>query len=89
MSDPIRRAVRTFFQAFLGSLLTSGVLSAMSTDGVVDWNLLEKAGVSALAAGVIALFTFVMNALEDSGTIPSVLKATASSGAKPVTKDPK
>lgn len=88
MSDAVRRAIRTFVQAFTGSILTNGVLSAMATNGVVDWTLLEKAGVSALVAAVIALLTFLQNWAEDRGTIPSILKASASDGANPITNDP-
>lgn len=89
MSDALRRAVRTFVQAFLGSLLTSGILSSFETAGVVDWAALKKVAISAAAGAIIALLTFVQNALEDNGTIPAVLKATASSGANPVTRDPR
>ena len=84
MSDPIRRAARTFVQAFLGSLLTSGVLSGMATEGVVDLAVAEKAGVSAIAAGFIALLTFVMNWAEDAAYVPALLKAPASDGADPI-----
>lgn len=84
MPDPIRRALRTFVQAFLGSLLTSGVLSAAATDGVVDWSALKKAGIAAAAAAVIALFTLAQNLLEDTTRFPAVLKAVASSGENPV-----
>lgn len=88
MPDFVRRAIRSFVQAFLGSLTTSGILSASSTDGVVDWSTLEKTGVAALAAGVIALLTLVHNLLEDTTSFPAVLKAAASSGENPVTYDP-
>ena len=84
MSDAIRRAVRTFVQAFLGALLTSGVFSAIQEDAVVDWSALKKVGISAAAAGIIALLSFVQNALEDHTNMPALLKAEASSGVNPV-----
>lgn len=84
MSDAVRRAIRTFLQAFVGVLVSSGVLSAVGEAGVVDWSALKKVGLSALGAGVVALFTFIQNALEDEGSVPALLKAPASSGANPV-----
>ena len=84
MTDPVRRALRTFVQAFLGSVLTSGVLSAASETGVVDWSALKKAGIAALAGAVVALLTFAQNVLEDSTRFPAILKAPASEGENPV-----
>lgn len=71
--DSFRRAVRTFFQAFVGVLLSSGILSAMSETAIVDWSALKKVGISALVAGVVALITWVQNFLEDKAVIPVVL----------------
>jgi hypothetical protein len=88
LNDAVRRALRTFVQAFTGSILTSGVLGAVADGAAVDLSIFQKTGVSALAAGVIALLTYVQNALEDNGAIPAVLKAQASSGAEPATIDP-
>lgn len=84
MPDPVRRAIRTYIQAFLGSILTSGVMSSVSTDGVVDWSVLRKAGVAAAAAGIVALITFIQNVLEDTTSFPAVLKAPPSAGENPV-----
>lgn len=84
MSDAIRRAVRTFFQSFIGVLISSGILSAIGEAGVVDWSALKKVGVSALGAGIVAVLTFVQNWLEDDGAVPALLKAPASEGARPV-----
>ena len=73
MSDAVKRGLRTFVQAFLGAILTSGVLGAVVDTGTVDLSALQTVAVSAFAAGVIGLLSFVQNALEDSsGT--SVLK---------------
>lgn len=88
MSDALRRSIRTFVQAFAGSLLTSNALSVINTNGVVDWDVLEKVVISAVAAGVIAVLTFVVNFLEDNTRFPALLKAQASSGVNPVTVDP-
>lgn len=87
MSDALRRAIRTFVQSFFGAFIASGVLSAMQTTGIVDWAVLQKAAVSAGTAGIIALLTWVINVLEDSGAVPSLLKSPASSGANPVPDD--
>lgn len=89
MPDSIRRGIRTFFQAALGMVLVQGVaLAADANDGSLDASLWRRAGVTALVAGFIALATWIHNALEDHDVVPSVLKATASSGANPVTHDP-
>lgn len=74
MNDAWRRAVRTFIQAFLGSILTSGILSAVTETGVVDWATAKKVAVSALAASLIAAITFAQNALESADVIPKLLK---------------
>lgn len=84
MPDAARRALRTFVQAFLGSIITSGILSTTQEAGVVDWSALKKVAVSAAAAAVIALITFVQNFLEDTTTAPAFLKAPPSSGENPV-----
>lgn len=91
MPDSLRRAIRTFVQAFTGVLMYQGATIAVSAHNGeyapdVDW--LKRVLISALAAGVIALITFAHNWAEDAGAVPSVLKATASSGADPVTHDP-
>lgn len=84
MPDALRRAVRTFVQTLTGTIIASGILSATAETGVVDWSALKKVGVSAFAAGVVAVLTFAQNFLEDNTTVPALLKATASSGENPV-----
>lgn len=74
MPDAVKRAIRTFFQAFLGVLIASGVLSAASENGVVDWSAVKKVGFSALAAGVVAIVTYIQNKLEDAKVVPALLK---------------
>lgn len=84
MPDALRRAVRTFVQTLVGTLITSGVLSAAQETGVVDWSALKKVGVSALAAAIVAVLTWAQNALEDTTTVPALLKAPPSPGVNPV-----
>lgn len=91
MTDALRRAIRTFVQAFCGVVIAQSgaiLVNAQKGEYVLDIEWVKRIGISALVAGVIALFTFLMNWSEDKGVIPSVLKATASSGAEPVTRDP-
>lgn len=66
-----RSAIRVFCYTLLGSILSSGVLTAIQVDGVLDVSVLSKAGVSALVAGVTAVITFAYNYLEDSGVVAS------------------
>lgn len=75
--NPVQRALRGFVQTFIGVLLSSGVLSALGNNGTTDWSAIEKVLISALAAGVVSILTFVQNALEDNGTIPAIGKAVA------------
>lgn len=84
MTDPIRRAIRGWFQTFLGSIITSGVLSTFEAEGVVDWAVLKKALISAAVAGVVAVVTLIQNVLEDHTTMPALLKAPPSPGVNPV-----
>ena len=52
------RALRTFFQAFVGVILATWAGGSLVT--LVDISLLDKAA----AAGVIAVLSFLMNLLE-------------------------
>ena len=74
MSDPVRRAIRTWIQSFVGGFLSTGALSAVQVSGVVDWSILLKAVVSAIAASIISLLTLVMNLVEDHTRMPALLK---------------
>lgn len=92
MSDAIRRALRTFFQAFIGVILAQSApiaLSASKGEYILDIDWLMRISVSGVAAAVIAVLTFAQNWLEDNTKFPSMLKAQASSGQNPVTHDPK
>jgi hypothetical protein len=88
MSDALRRTIRTFVRTFVGVLLTSGVFSAVSTKGVVDWAVLQKVFISAIAAGVVGVLTYAHNWAEDNTAFPAILKSTPSAGLNPVTEDP-
>lgn len=91
MNDAVRRAIRTFVQAFTGVIVAQSgaiLLDAQKGEYVLDIEWIKRLAVSAAVAGVIALVSWLQNAMEDAGSIPSVLKASASSGANPVTHDP-
>lgn len=64
------------------------LLDAQKGEYVLDIEWIKRLAVSAAVAGVISLVSFLQNWSEDKGIVPSVLKATASSGADPVTRDP-
>lgn len=66
MKDAGIRALRTFVQAIIGAFLATSVLTSMASNSTIDADALQRAGISALAAGVIALLSFVQNALEDA-----------------------
>jgi len=91
MSDALRRGIRSFFQAFVGVVVIQlGAVAFDVSQGnwVPDVNWLKRVGIAASVAGAVALFSWLQNALEDNGAIPSIGKATASSGSNPVTHDP-
>jgi hypothetical protein len=96
MPDSLRRAIRTFVQAFVGTLavlaipaLTDLVRSISSAEPYeIDFRFWQGVVIAACASGVIALVSWLQNFLEDKGAVPSVLKATPSAGANPVTRDP-
>jgi hypothetical protein len=87
LSDAIRRGIRTFVQAFIGVILAQSgaiLLAAQKGEYVLDIEWWKRIAVSGAAAGVIALFSYIQNALEDRGTVPALLKAPPSPGANPV-----
>lgn len=103
LTDPQRRAIRTFVQTFIGLFLAKllGFLALLS-----DWAGCREAGgaadacafpdvsvlgyglITAGSAAVVALVTLALNWAEDNTAFPSLLKAPASSGTNPV-PDPK
>lgn len=64
--DPAIRALRTFIQALIGAFLATSVLQGIASDAAIDGDALTRAGISAVAAGVIALLSFIQNALEEA-----------------------
>lgn len=93
MNDALRRALRTFLQAFVGTLalllipfLSNLATSAGEVDGgIVDisTDALGNILIAATVAGVIALISWAQNELEDKTNMPAILKAPASSGQNP------
>lgn len=78
-SDPARRAIRTFLQAFavlfIGSLLTwLGDVQEWATcieecASFPDPGALAKGAIAAVTSAAIATFTYAQNALEERGTV--------------------
>lgn len=66
MPNYVVRAIRSFLWSFLGTILASGILSSVAADGIVDWSLVSKVLVSAVAAGITGVISFVVNLLEDT-----------------------
>jgi len=71
--DAVIRAARTFGQGFLGVLILTAVpilrdmVSAVVGGGeiTIDLNAWQNIALAALAGGLIALISFVQNAVED------------------------
>lgn len=77
VKDVIRRAARTFFQAFVGVVVlqTAAIaLDAAKGEYVLDIGWWQRLGVSAVVSGFIALCSFVQNWLEDKDAVPKLLK---------------
>ena len=82
MSDAFRRAVRTFFQGFVGVLaliaipILNDMVSAVGdgNDVVLDVNIWQSVLMAAVAGGVISLISYVQNELEDKTKVPAPLK---------------
>ncbi len=78
MRNAIIRAIRTFFQAFLGTFavlaipfLTNLITAAGDAEGYlrIDLTTLGNAAIAGVIAGVIALITFFQNLLEDNTAV--------------------
>jgi len=80
--DSIRRALRTFAQAFVGTLAVLAVPAlsdlvrqiSSSESYQIDFRFWQGVVIAACLSGVISLVTFVQNALEDKGAIKAVGK---------------
>jgi hypothetical protein len=72
-SDALRRAARTFFQGVIGVLVLLAIpvlnqlIQSVAGGGevTIDLDLWRSIGIAAVAGGVIALITFLQNALVD------------------------
>lgn len=82
MTDAIRRSLRTLAQALIA--LAAGVPTIAAA---FDLDAGTVARVGAVLAVATAVITAAVNALEDRGTIPALLKAPPSAGANPVPDD--
>lgn len=80
MSDAKRRGVRTILQMLLALLTGGGLYGVLKVFGLE----LDTDQYTILSGALLPVVTVVMNALEDKGTIPAVLKAPASDGVDPV-----
>lgn len=82
LPDSIRRAIRTFLQAFVGTLAVLAVPAlsdlvrqiSSSEPYQIDFRFWQGVVIAACVSGIIALVSWAQNALEDKGTIPSVGK---------------
>jgi len=83
LPDSVRRAIRTFIQSFLGTLLTGWIGLNVAAGDLPPVSVAKRLLIAATVAGVIALLTYVQNALEDHTGLPALLKAPASSGVNP------
>ncbi|MBA2578312.1 MAG: hypothetical protein H0V05_17015 [Euzebyaceae bacterium] len=88
MTDAVRRAIRTYLQAAIGTFLALLTTMNLAPGQVPDGGALKALALAALWSGVPALLSYVHNALEDHGNVPAILKAAASSGQQPLTHDP-
>lgn len=70
-SDKLRRALRTFLQAFLASLVALWLTGNFSTIDeatgatVPNWASLDTLVIAAGTAGLVALVSYLQNLLED------------------------
>jgi hypothetical protein len=90
LPDAVRRGLRTFVQAFTGTLLLllvgQGIPSLVASGKVPDLSLLLTLAEAAALAGVIALLAWAQNWAEDNPNVPlpALLKSPASAGTDPV-----
>lgn len=75
MPDSLRRALRTFLQAFLGVLVPMFTAVYVTPGVLPSWEVLQTILIAAGVAGVIALVSFIQNWLEDTRAIGVVLGA--------------
>ena len=67
LPDSVKRGLRSFFQAAVAMIvLQAGALMGDAEDGVIDANLWQRVGLTALVAGAIAFTSWLQNFLEDT-----------------------
>jgi hypothetical protein len=64
MRDVLVRAGRTAAQAFLGAIVTSGILLTAAS-GEISASAFQAVGISALFAAAAAIVSFLQNLLEE------------------------
>lgn len=64
--DALSRALRTFFQAFLGVLLTAWIGLSLAPGELPTWDVAQRVLIAATVAGAIALVSWLQNFLEDA-----------------------
>lgn len=82
MSDAIRRALRTFLW---GLVALAGGVPAIAA--AFDLEAATVAKVTAVFTVAVAVVTAIVNAAEDKGYLPALLKAPPSPGVNPVPYD--
>lgn len=79
MSDAVRRGLRTFLW---GLVAMTGAVPSLAA--VFEVPAGRVAQITAVFTATTAVVTAVINSAEDSGMVPALLKAPASSGDHPV-----
>ena len=84
--DAVRRAIRTFLQAFIGLLLASLAGEHLAPNTVPTWDVVQRLLIASAFGATIALLAWLQNYLEDNTNFPALLKAPPSAGANPEPK---
>jgi hypothetical protein len=84
LPDWLRRAIRTFAQAFLGVMITQWGTLALKPGEIPDESVLRSLVIAGIVAGIVAVVTATHNALEDHAGLPALLKSPPSPGQQPV-----
>ena len=79
MSDAVRRGIRS---ALWGVLAMAGIVPGAAAAFDLPASLVAK--ITFMFTATAAVLTAIINAAEDHGVIPALLKAPASSGENPV-----
>lgn len=74
LHDAFKRAARTFLQSFLGTLLATWAALSLAPGTLPDADTAKRVLIAAGVAGLIALLSWIHNALEDGGAMPKLLK---------------